>query len=664
MNADQFDYSTAFSRNIGWVTPSEQATLRSKRVAIAGLGGVGGSHLLTLTRLGIGSFNIADFDTFDLVNFNRQAGASMPTIGLSKTEVLTSRSLEINPQLDLNIFSEGVSRENVDDFLADVDLYVDGLDFFAVSARRIVFATCYRKEIPAITAAPLGMGAALLNFLPGKMSFEEYFQLEGQTEQEQLIRFLLGLSPAMLHNRSLVDPTTIQLAEHRGPSTPMGCELCAGVAGTEALKILLGRGKVAAAPRGLHFDAYQNRLVSTWRPGGNRNPVQRLGLMVARRRLGNMEQSGKQPRSDTSSDNPVRQILDLARWAPSGDNTQPWRFEIVDEHHVVIHGYDTREHCVYDLQGNASQIAIGALLQTITIAASGHGLRADFKRRENVPETTPTFDVTFSADPDIQADALLPHVAKRTVNRRRLSTRPLTSSERSLLEAAANPGYRILWFESFGERLRFARLLFSNGGLRLNLPEAFETHSSIIQWNSRISEDRIPDHAVGLDPLSRQLMHWALGGGWKRVSFLNKYLAGSLIPRMELDFIPGIACAAHFLIIAEAPPESIDDYIDAGRALQRFWLTAALLDLSLQPEMTPLIFDSYVKRNIEFTSHKPSRQLAESLSTRINDIISPESTEQAVFMGRLGAGPVPAARSVRLPLDDLIVNAAPSLQEQ
>ena len=142
MSADLFDYSTAFSRNIGWVTPNEQAILRSKRVAIAGLGGVGGSHLLTLTRLGIGSFNIADFDTFDLANFNRQTGASIPTIGLKKTEVLGTRALEINPELDLNIFPDGISSDNINDFLADVDLYVDGLDFFAVAARRMVFAAC------------------------------------------------------------------------------------------------------------------------------------------------------------------------------------------------------------------------------------------------------------------------------------------------------------------------------------------------------------------------------------------------------------------------------------------------------------------------------------------------------------------------------------------
>ncbi len=71
----KFEYTQAFSRNLGWLTQHEQASLRKSRVAIAGLGGVGGAHLLTLARLGIGNFNISDFDDFDIHNLNRQAGA-------------------------------------------------------------------------------------------------------------------------------------------------------------------------------------------------------------------------------------------------------------------------------------------------------------------------------------------------------------------------------------------------------------------------------------------------------------------------------------------------------------------------------------------------------------------------------------------------------------
>jgi molybdopterin/thiamine biosynthesis adenylyltransferase len=282
-----FDYDAAFSRNIGWVTETEQALLRTRRIAIAGLGGVGGSHLLTLARLGIGRFNISDLDSFELANFNRQAGASLRRVDHPKVEVLSEMALDINPELQINAFPEGVNRENLDRFLEDVDLYVDGLDFFALEARRAVFSACAEKGIPAITAAPLGMGATLLNFLPGKMTFEEYFQLEGHSEDEQLLRFLFGLSPAMLQMPYLVDDSRVDLANHKGPSTSMACELCAGMAASHALKILLNRGKVPAVPRGIHFDAYRNKLVFTWRPGGNSNPLQKLGLKIVRRKLGN-----------------------------------------------------------------------------------------------------------------------------------------------------------------------------------------------------------------------------------------------------------------------------------------------------------------------------------------------------------------------------------------
>lgn len=280
-----FDYIAAFSRNIGWVSEAEQQILRGKRIAIAGLGGVGGSHLLTLTRLGVGAFHIADFDAFDLANFNRQAGASISTLGQSKLEVMTRQAFDINPELELTPFPEGVSAANLDPFLDGVDLYVDALDFFAFQPRREVFDACARKGISAITAAPLGMGAAVLIFLPGGMRFEEYFRFEDGPDTEMPLRFLLGLSPARLHMGYLVDPSRIDLANRKGPSTIMACQLCAGVAATEALKILLGRGPVRAAPRGYHFDAYLNKLALTWRPWGNRNPLQRLFIALAKRKL-------------------------------------------------------------------------------------------------------------------------------------------------------------------------------------------------------------------------------------------------------------------------------------------------------------------------------------------------------------------------------------------
>lgn len=280
-----FDYDEAFSRNIGWVTPEEQAVLRRTRVAIAGMGGVGGSHLLTLSRLGVGSFHIADFDAFELANFNRQAGATVSRLGRPKVDAMAEMALDINPEIELRRFEQGIDEHNLDAFLDGVDVYLDSLDFFALNIRRAVFTACESRGVPAVTAAPLGMGAAVLNFLPGHMGFEEYFQFEGHTEEEQLVRFLLGLSPAMLQRGYLVYPQAVDFLAHRGPSTAMACELCAGLAATQILKIVLKRGTVVAAPRGLHFDAYRGRFAHTWRPSGNRNPIQRLGIAIATRQL-------------------------------------------------------------------------------------------------------------------------------------------------------------------------------------------------------------------------------------------------------------------------------------------------------------------------------------------------------------------------------------------
>ncbi len=282
----EFHYETAFSRSVGFLTVAELALLRTKKVAIAGMGGVGGAHLLTLTRLGIGSFHTADFDIFEIHNFNRQAGAYMDNIGKPKLDVMTKMAKQINPELQINEFHDGVTSANLEAFFRGVDVYVDGLDFFAFAARKMVFDYCYNHQIPIVTAGPIGMGAALLNFIPGQMSPSEYFNWQKEDSDEVLgMKFLLGLTPSMSHRNQMVVPGAINLAEHRGPSTPMACEICAGVAGTEVMKILIQRGPVKAAPYSIHFDAFENRLHLKKIWFGNRNPLQQLKISLGLKQL-------------------------------------------------------------------------------------------------------------------------------------------------------------------------------------------------------------------------------------------------------------------------------------------------------------------------------------------------------------------------------------------
>lgn len=350
---------------------------------------------------------------------------------------------------------------------------------------------------------------------------------------------------------------------------------------------------------------------------------------------------------------PLLDILDLARWAPSGDNTQCWRFEVVDDHRFTVHGHDTRDWCVYDLDGRASQIAIGALLETAEIAAAEHGLRCVVERRPEAPETTPTFDVRLDRAGDIRPEdlALAPYIEQRVTQRRPMARTPLTESQARQLREAVGPDYGLQLLGSEAQRRDVAGLLFRSAKIRLTIPEAYEVHRRAIAWNCHYSEDRVPDRAIGLDRLSLVLMRWVMGS-WRRVRFVNRYMGGTLLPRVQLDWRPAVRCAAHVVLVAHKEPAGVDDHVAGGRAMQRLWLTATKLGLQFQPEMTPLIFARYHEAGRRFSGCDAARTLAGEVHRRFTDLVSVPAS-RAVFMGRLGHGDRPTSRSGRLALSDL-----------
>ncbi|MCX2864470.1 nitroreductase family protein [Paucibacter sp. PLA-PC-4] len=351
----------------------------------------------------------------------------------------------------------------------------------------------------------------------------------------------------------------------------------------------------------------------------------------------------------------VLQILDLARWAPSGDNTQPWRFEIIAPEHVVVHGFDTREHCVYDLDGHPSQISLGALLETAAIAASAHGLGLEISRRNELPESTPTFDVHLHADPSVRPDPLIDQIERRSVQRRPLSTRALSAAEKQQLQDCLPAGYKVHWLEGFTNRLQTALLMFRSARLRLTTPEAYRVHCDIIEWDCQFSATKVPDQALGVDAATTRLMRFVMKS-WGRVQFFNRFLAGTWAPRLQMDFAPSLACAAHFVLYAPSQPKTVDDYVHAGRAMQRFWLKATELQLQLQPEVTPLVFARYAREQRPFSTIGNAMAAAADVKARLELLIGAELARTAVYMGRVGAGPNPSSRSLRRPLEDLIIN--------
>lgn len=346
-------------------------------------------------------------------------------------------------------------------------------------------------------------------------------------------------------------------------------------------------------------------------------------------------------------------ILEFARWAPSGDNTQPWRFEIVDAQRIRVYGHDTRDHILYDFDGHPSHIAHGALLETLRIAATHWGLKATWTFTSDDAQRAPVYDVLLTPDPAVTRDALFDCIEKRMVQRRPMQTTPLNTAQRQALVEAAGGHFTVQLFESATERRTVAKLLWDSANIRLTCPEAYPVHKSIIEWGARFSKDRIPEQAVGVDPLTARLMQWVMQS-WPRVDFFNSYLLGTVIPRIQLDVVPALRCAAHVLVRPKQAPAQLEDWVELGMAVQRIWLTATHTGLHLQPEMTPVIFRWYARAGRQFSGLASLAEQSARLSDNFERLASAQPAEPFGFFCRVGRCPAPVSRSIRQDMADLM----------
>jgi len=643
----KYNYKEATSRNIGWISEAEQASLQHKKIAIAGMGGVGGAHLITLARLGISNFHIADFDAFEVANFNRQIGATMQTIDQQKVDVLTDQAKQINPEIHIKTFKSGINEDNIDAFLNNVDVFVDGFDFFVLDIRAKVFKRCHELAIPCVTAAPIGMGTAYLIFMPGQMTFEQYFRLEGAELTQQYVNFAIGLTPKGFHRDYLIDPTRLDLMGKKGPSTIIAVNLCAGIMGAEVLKILTGRGKIYAAPYYHQFDAFKNQ----WKMGrlfnGNGHPLQKLKCKMGYHFFKKISEQSPHATALFQPQSKIEKILDLARWAPSGDNAQPWRFSIKSKTTFLIFIQKNPKNIYEFNHCQPTFLSIGFLVESIRIAASrfGDNIQWDYD------EATEQVRIQLVAEEKAQ-DHLASWLPVRSVLRTAFKTTKLSPSKKQAITQALGEHLNIRWFSSLSQRWQFATTNAISTDIRLRLKSAYHVHHDLLHWDEIYSPQGIPSKAIGLDKMTEKSMQWVMQS-WSRVDFMNRFLAGTLMPRIQLDWLPGLMCSDHFVITwKDDKPKGPKDWIETGQSLQRFWLTATQQGLSMQPGLAPLSFATYGKQGKTLETDSIT-QKAKQLAERVEQMAG--KLENIAFMGRIGEKQAnPHARSIRQQLPDLM----------
>jgi molybdopterin/thiamine biosynthesis adenylyltransferase len=142
MTPSSFNWTDTYrhhvARNLGILSEADQETLRLAKVAVLGLGGIGGPCFEVLVRSGIGRFSVVDKDVFDASNLNRQVYAFHSTLGRRKTDVSRDIALDINPELEIETFEE-INEENVGGILSGADavsVAIDELKPCVVAARK------------------------------------------------------------------------------------------------------------------------------------------------------------------------------------------------------------------------------------------------------------------------------------------------------------------------------------------------------------------------------------------------------------------------------------------------------------------------------------------------------------------------------------------------
>lgn len=144
-----FDYATATTRNIGFVTDAEQRLIRAAKVFVCGTGGMGGAALMALARAGVGHVIIADLDAFEVSNLNRQVFAFTDTVGRHKAEASADLLRKINPEMAIEILHDDWPQ-HIDRIAAEVQVIVNGTDDLAASL--LLYRTARRAGLAVVDA--------------------------------------------------------------------------------------------------------------------------------------------------------------------------------------------------------------------------------------------------------------------------------------------------------------------------------------------------------------------------------------------------------------------------------------------------------------------------------------------------------------------------------
>ena len=180
-----------YARNIPALTEAECLALRTRRVLVAGCGGLGGHIIDQLARIGVGQLRVVDGDVFEPSNLNRQLLSSVPVLGISKVGAAAEHIARVNPETEVDAVEDFLTEENVHSLITGCDVVLDALD--NIPSRKILASACSEAGIPYVYGAISGWVAQAAVSMPGDNLVQKLYP-EGTVLRDKSV---LSFTPAL-----------------------------------------------------------------------------------------------------------------------------------------------------------------------------------------------------------------------------------------------------------------------------------------------------------------------------------------------------------------------------------------------------------------------------------------------------------------------------------
>jgi len=355
---------------------------------------------------------------------------------------------------------------------------------------------------------------------------------------------------------------------------------------------------------------------------------------------------GKKP---IELDSTMRCVLEAAVHAPSGDNCQPWRFEVQGASTIRVSIVTERAKSFFDYGAHGTLISLGAVVENMRIQAAGKGIALDVSYDEGNQRNGPQAFVQMNSDQHVTiAPNRVKAMLRRTVNRRPYL--PIHPARKKMEAILANPvdDVKVTVIERRRDIWRWARLIYLADIIRYTHPVIHEELFEKILFTQQIAREKrigLEINRLGAGPAAAMIMRFLQP--WERMQRLQRYG----IDRVLASQSRFLSLSSGTLMLVSIPQDTNTYWLRAGEQVERLWVNAEEQGLCVHP-MTVALFLHQRYQSEGLTHFLPEhRPLLEEIDTELGSLLC-DRTGTMLF--RLGVGWRMKDTAIRLPLESFL----------